>query len=226
MNIDGLGSAVVRQLVESGLVNSVADLYTLTCEDLLTLDGFKKRSADNLINAIAVTKTNPLDKVIYGLGIRGVGRSLARGLCDALGNIESVMQADIETLKSITDFGDILAESVYTAMRRSAVIELIEKLRDNGVTMQYTRKSPQSGDGVFSRNGTPLTFVVTGTFATMSRDQAKELIESRGGKCSGSVSKKTDYTVVGENPGSKLTKAESLGVKIITEQELLDLSQA
>jgi DNA ligase (NAD+) len=219
MNIDGLGTAIVRQLVESGLVCSVADLYTLTQEQLLTLDGFKQKSADNLVRAIETSKSNPLDRVIYGLGIRGIGRSLAKALCEAFGTFDAIMESDVETLKAIEDFGDILAENVHTAMRQPHMTELIQRLKQSGVLMEYARKSDTATSAKFAGQ----TFVLTGTLPTMSRDQAKVLIESHGGKCSGSVSKKTDYVVAGESAGSKLTKAESLGVKIISEAELAEM---
>ncbi|MCL1831523.1 MAG: NAD-dependent DNA ligase LigA [Oscillospiraceae bacterium] len=216
MNIDGLGTAIVKQLVESGLVRTVADLYKLTQEDLLKLEGFKDKSADNLVSAIAASKVNPLDRVLFALGISGVGRSIATLLCEAFGDIERIMNADKDALACVDKVGDVLADNVYTAMREPHTVALIEALRRNGVTMAYTAKATSS-------DLAGLTFVLTGTLTTMTREQAKSLIESRGGKCSGAVSKKTDYVVAGENAGSKLTKAESLGVKVISENELQEL---
>jgi DNA ligase (NAD+) len=217
MNIDGLGTAIVGQLVESGLIHTVADLYKLTQADLLTLEGFKDKSADNLITAIAATKANPLDRVIFALGISGVGRSIATLLCEEFGGIDAIMTAEKDALADVDKVGDILAENVYTAMREPHMTQLIAALRESGVVMAYTAKAT-------SDTLSGLTFVLPGTLTLMTREQAKSLIESCGGKCSGSVSKKTDYVVAGENAGSKLTKAESLGVKVISEDELRELT--
>ena len=212
MNIDGLGEAIVEQLVKNGFVKTVADLYTLTMQDLLTLDGFKEKSASNLITAIENSKSNEPDRLIFALGIRGIGQRSATLLCQRFGSVENIMNAELADIVAIDSFGDVLADSVYRAMREPHRIRLIERLKEYGLNMTYSKQT--KGDTFAG-----LKFVLTGTLPTMTRDQAKEIIESLGGKCAGSVSKKTDYVLAGEDAGSKLTKAEQLGIKIIDENE-------
>lgn len=212
MNIDGLGEAIVEQLVKNGFVKTVADLYTLTMQDLLTLDGFKEKSASNLITAIENSKSNEPDRLIFALGIRGIGQRSATLLCQRFGSVENIMNAELADIVAIDSFGDVLADSVYRAMREPHRIRLIERLKEYGLNMTYSKQA--KGDTFAG-----LKFVLTGTLPTMTREQAKEIIESLGGKCAGSVSKKTDYVLAGEDAGSKLTKAEQLGIKIIDENE-------
>lgn len=212
MNIDGLGEAIVEQLVKNGFVKTVADLYALTMQDLLTLDGFKEKSASNLITAIENSKSNEPDRLIFALGIRGIGQRSATLLCQRFGSVENIMNAELADIVAIDSFGDVLADSVYRAMREPHRIRLIERLKEYGLNMTYSKQA--KGDTFAG-----LKFVLTGTLPTMTRDQAKEIIESLGGKCAGSVSKKTDYVLAGEDAGSKLTKAEQLGIKIIDENE-------
>lgn len=213
MNIEGLGSANVELLVNHGLVKTVADLYTLTVADVLTLPGFKQKSAGNLINAIEKSKSNELDRLIYALGIKGIGQRSAVLLCERFPSMEKIMNADRETIVSIDNFGEILADNVYAAMREPHRTALIKRLQEYGLNMNFTvRETGKKLGG--------LKFVLTGTLPTMTRDEAKALIESNGGKCSGSVSSKTDYVLAGEDAGSKLTKAQQLGIKIISENEL------
>lgn len=212
MNIDGLGEAIVEQLVKNGFVKTVADLYTLTMQDLLTLDGFKEKSASNLITAIENSKSNEPDRLIFALGIRGIGQRSATLLCQRFGSVENIMNAELADIVAIDSFGDVLADNVYRAMREPHRIRLIERLKEYGLNMTYSKQA--KGDTFAG-----LKFVLTGTLPTMTRDQAKEIIESLGGKCAGSVSKKTDYVLAGEDAGSKLTKAEQLGIKIIDENE-------
>lgn len=213
MNIEGLGSANVELLVNHGLVKTVADLYTLTVADILTLPGFKQKSAGNLINAIEKSKSNELDRLIYALGIKGIGQRSAVLLCERFPSMEKIMNADRETIVSIDNFGEILADNVYAAMREPHITALIKRLQEYGLNMNFTvRETGKKLGG--------LKFVLTGTLPTMTRDEAKALIESNGGKCSGSVSSKTDYVLAGEDAGSKLTKAQQLGIKIISENEL------
>ncbi len=215
MNIDGLGPANMQLLVECGLVSSAADLYELKKESLLSLERFADKSADNLIKAIENSKTAQLDRLVYALGIRNIGQRAATLLCEKLPDMEQLLSAEKEDIASIEGFGEIMAESVYTAFREPHRIELIERLKTAGVNMVYTSK--QSGDNRFEGK----TFVLTGTLPTMKRDEAKKLIESFGGKVSGSVSKKTSYVVAGEEAGSKLVKAQELGIEILSEEELL-----
>ncbi len=216
MNIEGLGSANVELLVNHGLVKTVADLYALTLADILTLPGFKEKSAGNLIGAIEKSKNNELDRLLFALGIKGIGQRSASLLCERFPSMEKLMSASREDIVAIDNFGDILAENVYNAMREPHRIALIERLRSFGLNMSYTvKETGKKLDG--------LKFVLTGTLPTMTRDEAKALIESNGGKSSGSVSSKTNYVLAGEEAGSKLTKAQQLGVAVITEEELLSM---
>ena len=216
MNIDGLGPANMKLLTENGLVSSPADLYSLSKEQLLSLDRFAEKSAENLISAIAASKEAGLDRLIHALGIRNIGRRAAVLLCERFGDMESILAAGKDDVAAIDGFGDVMAESVVKAFGEPHMRDLIEKLRASGVVMTYTKQS--SGDDRFAG----LTFVLTGTLPTMKRDDAKALIESFGGKVSGSVSKKTNYVVAGEDAGSKLTKAQELGITVLSEAELLE----
>ncbi len=216
MNIDGLGEAVVEQLVNADLVHSVEDLYTLDIQSLTALERFGKKSAENLIQSIENSKKNELDRLIFALGIRGIGQRAATLLCQKFGDIDKIMAAEADDIASIDGFGEILANSVYTAMREPHMTALIERLRELGLNMTYS-------DQKVSDKFAGLTFVLTGTLPTLKRDEAKEMIEKRGGKCSGSVSKKTSYVVAGEEAGSKLTKANELGITVITEEQLLEM---
>lgn len=216
MNIEGLGEAVVEQLVDAGLVHTVADLYTLDMESLTALERFGTKSAENLLKSIENSKKNEPDRLIFALGIRGIGQKAAALLCKRFGNVPNIMSASAEEIAAIDGFGDILAKSVCSAMREPHRIRLIERLRALGLNMDYTSK--QVSDKF---NG--LTFVLTGTLSTLKRDAAKEMIEQRGGKVSGSVSKKTSYVVAGEEAGSKLTKANELGITVLTEEQFLQM---
>jgi DNA ligase (NAD+) len=216
MNIDGLGEAIVKQLAENNLIKTVSDLYKLTKEDLLSLEGFKQKSADNLINAIEKSKSNTLDRVIFALGIRGIGRRSAVLLCEEFGGIDSVISAEIEDLRAIENFGEVLAENVYEYFRTPCMVSLLNELRESGVNMDYETK-------VKSDKLAGLTFVLTGTMPTLKREEAKAMIEALGGKCAGGVSKKTDYVVAGEGAGNKMEKAMVLDIPVIDEKGLLEL---
>lgn len=216
MNIDGLGEANMKVFVEKGMVSSPADLYILKKEQIMELERFGEKSAQNLINAIEASKKNEADRLVFGLGIRNIGQKAATLLCEKFGDVESLIAAEKDEISAIEGFGDIMAESVYNALREPHTIELIDRLKEYGVNMSYSKKS--TGDSRFSG----LTFVLTGTLPTMKRDDAKKLIESFGGKVSGSVSKKTSYVVAGEDAGSKLVKAQELGIEILSEDELLE----
>lgn len=216
MNIDGLGEANMKLLVESGLVKSTADLYILEKEQLTELERFGEKSAENLVNAIEASKKNEADRLVFGLGIRNIGQKAATLLCEKFGGVEALLNAEKDEISAIEGFGDVMAESVYNALREPHTIELISRLREYGVNMTYSKKS--TGDDRFSG----LTFVLTGTLPTMKRDEAKKLIESFGGKVSGSVSKKTSFVVAGEEAGSKLVKAQELGIEILSEVELIE----
>lgn len=216
MNIEGLGEAVVEQLVNADLVHTVADLYTLTIQDLTALERFGKKSAENLINSIEKSKTNELSRLIFALGIKGIGSSSAKLLCEKFGSMDGIMAASEEEIVEIEKFGEILAKSVYTAMREPHRIELIAKLKELGLNMTY--ESTKISDKFAG-----LTFVLTGTLPTLKREQAKEMIEKLGGKCSGSVSKKTSYVLAGEEAGSKLDKANELGITVINEEQFIKM---
>lgn len=216
MNIEGLGEAVVKQLCDSGMVTSVSDLYTLNMQDVMSLPGFKEKSAGNLLKAIEASKSEQPDRLLFALGIRGIGRRSAELLLRKFGSIDGVMNASAEEIRAIDTFGDVLVKSVTEAFADEQMKELIERLRGHGLNFTYDKAA--SGDKFAG-----LTFVLTGTLPTLKREQAKEMIEDLGGKCAGSVSKKTDYVVAGEAAGSKLTKAQELGVKILTEEQLLGM---
>ena len=216
MNIDGLGEAVVEQLVSAELVHTVADLYTLDLLKLTALERFGTKSAENLLASIEKSKQNEPDRLIFALGIRGIGQKAATLLCQKFGDVESIMAASAEDIAAIDGFGEILAQSVYNAMREPHRVKLIERLKELGLNMKFTSK--QVSDKL---NG--LTFVLTGTLPTLKRDDAKAMIEQRGGKVSGSVSKKTSYVVAGEEAGSKLTKANELGITVLTEEQFLQM---
>jgi len=218
MNIDGLGEAIVELLAENRFIENAADLYELKYEQLLTLPNFKEKSANNLLNAIESSKMNEADRLLFALGIRGIGRRSAEMLCKRFGDIEGVMNASFEDIVSIDSFGDVLAENVVNAFKDKEMIKLVNRLKNCGVNTVYS--NAVSGDTLAG-----LTFVLTGTLPNLKREEAKEIIEKLGGKCTGSVSKKTDYVVAGEAAGSKLTKAEQLGIKVISEEELLSMCQ-
>ena len=215
MNIEGLGEAIVQQLLDNGFVHNVADLYELDVQTVMQITGGAK-SAENLIASIEGSKKRGLDRLVFALGIRGIGQRAAVLLCEKFGSMEAIMEALPLEICSIDGFGQIMADSVYNAMQEPHRIRLIERLREHGVNMTYD-------NGKVADDLAGKTFVLTGTLPTMTRDQAKSLIESHGGKCSGSVSKKTTYVVAGEEAGSKLTKAQELGITILSEQELLEL---
>lgn len=219
MDIDGLGDANMKLLVDSGLVKSPADLYTLEKEQLLSLERFAEKSAENLIKAIQESKGRGLDHLVYALGIRNIGQRAALLLCERFHDMENLLSAEKEDISDIEGFGDVMAESVVTALREPHRLELIDRLREYGVNMTYDKLS--SVDERFKG----MTFVLTGTLPTMKRDDAKKLIESFGGKVSGSVSKKTNYVVAGEEAGSKLVKAQSLGINVISENDLLEMTK-
>ena len=216
MDIDGLGVAVCTQLVDRGLVRSAADLYTLTREQLLTLDKFKDKSADNLLAAIARSKQNNLDKLLFGLGIRNIGDKAAALLAEHFGAMDAVRAATAEEICAIDGFGEIMAQSVVEFFAREGTADLLRRLAEQGVNMRW-QGEPKT-DRLAGR-----TLVVTGTLPTLSRKEAEDLIVKNGGKASGSVSKKTAYVVAGEAAGSKLTKAQALGIPVLTEAEFLAL---
>ncbi len=214
MDIDGLGTAVATQLVSKGMVHSAADLYTLKLEQLLTLDKFKEKSATNLLQAIQHSKQNNLDKLLFGFGIRNIGDKAAALLAEHFGSMQAIREATAEQIGEIDGFGGVMAQSVLEFFAKEGTADLVHRLADCGVNMQW--KGEPKGDKLAGK-----TLVVTGTLETLSRSEAEALIVKNGGKASGSVSKKTSYVVAGAAAGSKLTKAQALGVPVLTEQEFL-----
>ncbi|MBL8050195.1 MAG: NAD-dependent DNA ligase LigA [Anaerolineales bacterium] len=219
MDIVGLGIKIVEQLIESGLVKDVADLFTLKKSDLLKLEGFAEKKADNLLGAIEQAKSQSLNRFIAALGIHGVGEVMAGDLARAFGNVSALSKANLNDLQQIEGLGPNIAESIVDWFARPANQKVLKKLKAAGVDPQMQKSEGRKQDGKLSG----LTFVVTGTLPNFSRDDAKEFIESNGGKVTDSVSKKTSYLVLGENPGSKFDKAKSLGVKIVDEAGLRKL---
>lgn len=216
MNIDGLGPQIVHTLLDNKLITSVADLYTLSENKLLQLDNFKEKSVNNLLNAIEKSKSNSLDRLVFGLGIRNIGQASAKLLCDKFGDLDNIMNASAEQISEIDGFGGVMAQSVYNAFHEEHMIELIKRLKECGINTKYEKI--QIDDRFAGK-----TFVLTGTLPTLKRSEAKALIEKYGGKASGSVSKKTDYVLAGEEAGSKLDKAQQLGIEIITEEQFKDM---
>lgn len=216
MDIDGMGDAIVKALVENNLVKSVADIYTLKAEQIASLERLGEKSAENLINAIEKSKSRPLDKVIFALGIRNIGQASAKLLCEKFPSIEKIMSATAEEIEEIDGFGKVMSENVAKAFSEQHRKDLISRLLELGVKMEY--QATQTNDNRFEG----MTFVLTGTLETLKRDEAKKIIESFGGKVSGSVSKKTTFVVAGEEAGSKLEKAQSLGVNVLSETEFLE----
>ena len=217
MDIEGCGPAVAEALIDSGLVSDVADLYSLTAEKVTGVGKLREKGAANLVNAIERSKGAGLDRVIYALGIQGIGSSLAKLLADRFRNVDALLSATESELISIDGFGENLCSSVLSTLEEPHTRELIDKLKAAGVVMEQS--SPANGSDIFAGK----TFVLTGTLPTLKRSEASKLITDNGGKVSGSVSKKTDYVVAGEEAGSKLVKAQELGITVISEEELLRL---
>lgn len=228
MDIVGLGIKIVEQLIEAGLVKDVADLFTLKKDQLLELEGFAEKKAENLLGAIdqakgdalSGSKGQSLNRLIVALGIHGVGEVMAGDLARTYGNLSALSKTTIDELQQIEGVGPNIAESIVDWFARPANQKLLKKLKAAGVNPQMQKAESRTQKGAFSG----LTFVVTGTLPNFSRDDAKEFIENNGGKVTDSVSKKTSYLVLGENPGSKFDKAKTLGVKIIDEAELKRLA--
>lgn len=216
MNIDGCGPSVINALLDAGLVRDAADLYSLRKDDLLKLERMGEKSADNLLAALAESKKNELDKLLFALGIRHVGAKVARILATEFGSMEKLQQAQPEELAQIRDIGDKIAESAVTWLNVPANIDLVERLAAAGLTMTFTPPASQEDNPFFGK-----TLVFTGTMPTLGRAEAKTMAQDVGAKVSGSVSKKTDYVIAGAEAGSKLEKAQQLGVTVIDEAEFL-----
>ncbi|MFE8069673.1 NAD-dependent DNA ligase LigA [Marinobacteraceae bacterium S3BR75-40.1] len=217
MDIDGLGEKWIDIFVDKGLVETIADLYRLQVEQLVELERMGEKSANNLVNAIQDTKEPELHRFLYALGIREVGEATAKGLAQHFGSLVAIMEADLESLQEVEDIGPVVAGHIHTFFRQPHNLEIVEELKACGIHPQSPpRRSHSSGlDGK--------TFVLTGTLESMTRDEAKEALEQKGAKVTGSVSKKTDYLVAGESAGSKLDKARSLEVPILDEEQFKSL---
>ncbi|HEX6749875.1 MAG TPA: NAD-dependent DNA ligase LigA [Longimicrobium sp.] len=225
--IEGIGEAEIEReapVVDGRptrqLVRDVGDLYTLTLDDLLTLPGFKQKSAQNLLDGLETSKQQGLARALFGLGIRHVGEIAAQTLARHFGSIDRLMEASVEEIEAVHTIGHVMAEALHAWFAEPRNREVVEKLRAAGVKLTEERHEP--AEGRFSG----LTFVITGTHPTMTRPQMEEFIASRGGRITGSVTKKTDYLVVGEDAGSKLAKARELGVKELNEAQLLELAES
>ena len=217
MNIDGCGEAQINALIENGLVKDAADLYSLRAEQIETLDRMGKKSAENLVNAIEKSKEAGLSRLLHALGIRHVGKQTGIALSKFFGSLDALMNADVETLSQLDDVGDVVARSIVNYFSLESTKHLCEKLKNAGVVTEDKTAEKKSN----KLEG--LTFVITGTLPNMKREEAAAIIEENGGKTSGSVSKKTSYLLCGSDAGSKLTKAEALGVPVISLDELMNM---
>jgi DNA ligase (NAD+) len=219
MDIRGLGERTVEQLLEEGRVRDFADLYALGEEDLLDLEGFGEVSARNLLDSIAASREQPLSRLLFALGIRHVGIHAAQILAREYGTLDALMEASADELAAIHGIGETTASALATFLTEPRNRELIERLRATGLTLEepVERAASQTFAGK--------SFVVTGTLPTLSRNDARAFIEQRGGRVTGGVSGKTDYILVGADPGSKLDRAKELGVKQLTEEELRALAE-
>ena len=221
MNMSGIGPSIIKQLFEEGLVLDVAYLYKLTLDQLLALDKIQQKSAENILEAIENSKANSLERLLTGLGIRHVGTKAAKELAQHFGNMKALQEASIEQLLEIDGLGDIIAYSVKTYFEQPSVQELIQELQDHGVNMSYlgkTKADSEASGHILSGK----TVVLTGTLEQLTRQDAKEKLESLGAKVTGSVSKKTDVVIAGHSAGSKLDKANALGIEVWSEQQFLD----
>jgi len=220
MDVDGLGDKLVEQLVDEKLIDHVDDLFSLSIEQLAGLDRMGEKSAQNLVEALEKSKNTTLNRFVYSLGIREVGEATARTLAQYFGSLEAIMSADEEQLQSVQDVGPIVALHMRNFFKQKHNCEVIEKLLKAGVTWEDQQPIDEQQQALAGK-----TFVITGTLSSKGRDEVKQLLQAQGAKVTGSVSKKTSYVVVGDNPGSKAAKAEKLGVEILDETALLELLQ-
>jgi DNA ligase (NAD+) len=217
MDIDGLGEAVIQQLVDEGLITTYADLYDLTVDQILPLERMGEKSAKNLIDALNKSKEQPFEKVLFGLGIRFVGSTVAKDLARAFGSIDNIISATPEELSAVDSIGPKIADSVHDFFKSEQNLNIVGKLRSAG--LQFESQEQPLTNGVFKGK----TFVLTGTLPTLGRKEASEIIENHGGRTSSSVSKKTDFVLAGESAGSKLEKAKKLDVTILSEDDLFSM---
>jgi DNA ligase (NAD+) len=219
MDIDGLGEQNVLRFLQEGLIEDVADLYDLSVERLSELDRFAETSAANLVRNIEASKERPFFRVLYGLGIAGIGWVNAKALAEQFGSMDALVAALPEQIVETPGIGDVLAEQIVETLADDRTRDLVERLRERGLRMEQSEEEARPIDGPLVGK----TFVITGTLPDLSREEATRRIEAAGGKVTGSVSKKTDYVLAGADPGSKITKAEKLGTEIIDEEALLAL---
>ena len=223
MDIDGLGSETVELLFKEGLINNYADLYTLTKEQIMPLDRMAEKSAENLIAGVAASKNIPFERVLFGLGIRYVGETVAKKLAKAFKNIEALMMANMLDLVAVDEIGERIAQSVVSFFENEGNIAIVNRLKSYGLQFSLSEEQLLNQTDTLKGN----SFVVSGVFEKISRTELKKLIEDNGGKVSSSISSKTSYVVAGDNMGpSKKTKAESLGVSIISEDDFLEMLKA
>ena len=222
LDIRGLGERIAILLIENELVISVGDLYSLTIEQIAGLERMGSRSAEKLVKAIAESKNQTYDRLLYGLGIRYVGSVNAKILAENFPSIEELSQASFESIEAVYGIGEEIAQSVFEWVRIAANQNLIAQLQISGLKFYSMATAKTEEERVLTNQ----TFVVTGTLPTLKRDEAKKLIEQAGGKVTGSISQKTDYLLLGENAGSKLAKAEKLGITCLSEAELLEMLNA
>ena len=221
MNVEGLGKETVAQLVEAGLLRDVADLYALTADQLLPLERMAKKSVDNLLQGLAQSKAVPFERVLFALGIRHVGETVAKLLSRSLGSLEKVAHATVEEVVALEGIGPVIAESVVSQFADPVFQEVLERLVDVGIQTEVVPETP-TGSALDGE-----VVVVSGVFATMSRDEAKSAVTAHGGRLVGSISSKTTMVLAGDNMGpSKLAKAEKLGVPIVDEDTFLARIQA
>ena len=217
MNIKGLGDSIIEEFLNRELIKNIADLYTLNLDDIASLKKNGQKFAQNLIDSINQSKSNEFYRVINGLGIRHIGVKAAKSLAKNFKNIDALQEATVESLLQIDDMGEIMAESVHEFFSQEQTKDLIEKLKSYGVNMKVEENS------LIDNRFEGMVFVLTGGLENYSRKEAEDIIESFGGKTSSSVSKKTTYVLAGEDGGSKLTKAQSLGITIINENEFINM---
>jgi len=217
MNIEGLGPAIINQLLSNGLIHNIADLYYLKYEDLIQLERMGDKSVKNLLNAIEESKTRDLDRLLFGLGINLIGSKAAQVIAEHFKTIDDIMKAKFEDFTQLPDIGPKMARSIVSFFAEKQNVETIEKLKKAGVNMKKLSKEKVSS--IFEGK----TFVLTGALGNYTREEATRIIEERGGKVTNSVSKKTDYVLVGKDPGSKLKKAQELGIEIIDEKQFEEM---
>ena len=216
MDIEGLGPSIIETFVDNGMIKDISDIYHLNAQDISSLDGFQTTSANNIISSVEKSKNNDLGKLIFAFGIRHIGSKAAKLLSDYFKNIDAVMNAEVDDILKIDGFGDVMAQAVYDYFHSQGAVELVAELKEAGVN---TESKTVIKDNRFEGK----TFVLTGTLPNLKRSEASKIIESFGGKTSSSVSKKTDFVLSGEASGSKLDKANALGIRVIDENEFMEM---